>query len=214
VRLKVCQALSTIDLPPNRQKLFDRKGAALLSHALTLGDCNINAGDTLYVMEGEGGAEEGEDWSYMDCFNVISSKTREHGFSGTLLTQSRPQNGGQSAAPGAEDGGSRGAQQAMSSASRGSSEQALDDACDTDDPDMALALRVSMQEALSGGVAPPSFVAVDLVDESQDVSLPVSPSVQVRHVCEYYLCLKSYNFESTRTTTENKRTGADGADIA
>jgi hypothetical protein len=179
VRLKVCQAFSTVDLPPNRQKLFDRKGAALLSHTLSLGDCNVNAGDTLYVMEGEGGVDEAGDWSYMDCFNVSSAKTREHGFSGTLLTQSRPQNGG-SAAPGTEDGGR--VEKGSSSASRGSSENSAPlavDGADTDDPDMAFALRASMEEARSSAAKPP-LETMYFVEESQDPSAPASPVAQVR----------------------------------
>jgi hypothetical protein len=170
-------------------------------------------------MEGEGDVDEGGDWSYMDCFNVSSSKTREHGFSGTLLTQSRPQNGGHHAVPNAEDSGSRGALQAMPGASRESSDQAQDDARDSDDPDMALALKVSIQEALGGGVAQPTFGAVDLVEESQEISAPSSPVPQVRHICgSVDDCVRSESYlllcKLACITPDNSRAGADDTDIA
>ena len=85
IRLKVYEAFSTVDLPPNEQKLYDSRGFPLLNNTKTLSESGFKAVDTLYVMRSSGGVQAGEDWSYLDCFHSTTGGGMEQGFTGTLL---------------------------------------------------------------------------------------------------------------------------------
>ena len=87
IKLKLFQAVTWIDFPPVRQKLFNSAGTQMTSLMRTLADYGIVADATLYVVESSKPIQGGDD-GIADCFVSHTASTHpqiERGFRGTIL---------------------------------------------------------------------------------------------------------------------------------
>ena len=97
LKLRLYEIITTKDLPPSRQRLYDQAGKELKADSSNLMECGIRAGDTLLLLpatkeelEAEGDCDVWDDvqmhssiWEFED--SKTSKRGPEKGFGGTFL---------------------------------------------------------------------------------------------------------------------------------